>query len=296
MAEADYLAHLATGTTTRAHCWKVTRTDGAVLGFTNHDEPIAFGGVTYEARSAFAGSEVSGSLGLAVDDQDITGALSSAAITAADLARGLFDGARVELYDVNWSDPAARQLQGAFLVGEVERGELAFRAEMRAAIAPLEQKVGARFVPECAATVGDGRCGVALGDPAFTGEGTVFALGAQAFTASGLGGFASGWFDRGVVTWATGANAGTRSEVRAFRGAGGRRSLALWRATPAPVAVGDSFTVSAGCDKTLATCSAKFANVVNFRGFPHMPGEGFAAEYAVLRDPTLDGGARIRGS
>ena len=295
MAEADYLAHLATGTTTRAFCWKVTRTDGAVFGFTDHDGPIAFGGVTYEARSAFTGSEVSGSLGLAVDDQDITGALSSAAITAGDLARGLYDGARVELYDVNWTDPSARQLQGSFLVGEVERGEVGFRAEMRAAIAPLEQKVGARFVPECAAIVGDPRCGVALSDPPFTGEGTVAALGAQAFTASGLGGFASGWFDRGIVTWATGANAGTQSEVRAFRAAGGGRSLALWRATPAPVEVGDTFTVSAGCDKTLATCSAKFANVTNFRGFPHMPGEGFAAEYAVTGDPRLDGGSRHSG-
>ena len=58
-AESDYVAHLATGNTTRALCWRVERADGEVFGFTDHDAPITFGGLTYEARSAFEGSELS---------------------------------------------------------------------------------------------------------------------------------------------------------------------------------------------------------------------------------------------
>ena len=42
-----------------------------------------------------------------------------------------------------------------------------------------------------------------------------------------------------------------------------------------PSHLGDTFTVTAGCDKQFATCQAKFANAVNFRGFPHMPGNDF---------------------
>jgi uncharacterized phage protein (TIGR02218 family) len=48
-----------------------------------------------------------------------------------------------------------------------------------------------------------------------------------------------------------------------------------------PIAIGDAFLATAGCDKQFATCSAKFGNGVNFRGFPHMPGEE-----AVLRYPN----------
>lgn len=292
MSPTPYESHLLTAATTRALCWRVARLDGEVFGFTDHDRPIVFGGLTYEPRAAFEGSELSDSLGLKVDDQDVSGALSSDRITAGDLARGLYDGARVSIYDVNWRDPSVRALQGEFLIGEVERGEIAFRAELRSTLGPLAQKAGARFVPECSATVGDARCGLDLDSPTYRGTGAVTATQPLAFTASGLGTYAARWFDRGVVTWSSGPNAGLTSEVRAHGNRDGIRTLALWREPPFPVAIGHTFAVRAGCDKTFATCKAKFANAVNFRGFPHMPGEGFPAEYALNDDPGLDGGSR----
>jgi uncharacterized phage protein (TIGR02218 family) len=88
--------------------------------------------------------------------------LTSDRITAADLIRGVYDGARVLIHDVNWQDPSARQPQGDFVIREVERGEVGFRAEMRAAIARLGAKAGARYIPECSASVGDARRGVDL--------------------------------------------------------------------------------------------------------------------------------------
>jgi uncharacterized phage protein (TIGR02218 family) len=59
------------------------------------------------------------------------------------------------------------------------------------------------------------------------------------------------------------------------------------------VAVGDTLRVTAGCDRRFASCKAKFANAVNFRGFPHIPGSDY-----VLRHPrhgdALDGRAVVR--
>jgi uncharacterized phage protein (TIGR02218 family) len=54
---------------------------------------------------------------------------------------------------------------------------------------------------------------------------------------------------------------------------------------PEPIASGDTFTVTAGCDKIFATCRDRFANTVNFRGFPHIPGNDF-----VVATPSVGAG------
>jgi uncharacterized phage protein (TIGR02218 family) len=114
------------------------------------------------------------------------------------------------------------------------------------------------------------------------------------FVASGLGGFAAKWFERGRLTWTGGANAGFAAEVRTHRSEAGSIVLELWQATPHDIAAGDVFTVTAGCDKHFRTCRQKFSNGDNFRGFPHMPGNDFALNYARKGDnndgrPVIDG-------
>jgi len=106
-----------------------------------------------------------------------------------------------------------------------------------------------------------------------------------AFTASGIGTFAAGWFGFGLVEWSTGANAGRRVEVLSHDLVNGVAILTLLEAPVRPIMATDAFVVRAGCDKRIATCSAKFANVASFRGFPHIPGQD-----AVLRYATKDGG------
>ena len=51
--------------------------------------------------------------------------------------------------------------------------------------------------------------------------------------------------------------------------------------------------LSAGCDKSHATCATRFANVTNFRGFPHMPGNDFVAAVARPGEPGNDGASRF---
>lgn len=122
--------------------------------------------------------------------------------------------------------------------------------------------------------------------PAFKGNGAIIdVLRDRAFTASGLGSFAVGWFASGLVEWSTGANAGRRVEVLSHDLVGGVAILTLLEAPVHPITAADAFVVRAGCDKRIATCGTKFANVANFRGFPHIPGQD-----AVLRYATKDGG------
>ena len=79
---------------------------------------------------------------------------------------------------------------------------------------------------------------------------------------------APGYFDLGTVTFTSGANAGVTRTIKAY--AVGAISLSYPLKT-AP-AVGDSFIAYPGCDKRMAeTCSAKFGNLPNYRGFPFIP-------------------------
>jgi uncharacterized phage protein (TIGR02218 family) len=103
--------------------------------------------------------------------------------------------------------------------------------------------------------------------------------GDRSFTASGIAGFAAGWFTLGRLTWTSGANAGRVAEIASHEVVGGVRRLSLLEAPVRPIAPSDDFVVHAGCDKRLETCRDRFANVVNFRGFPHIPGQGTVIRY-----------------
>lgn len=110
-------------------------------------------------------------------------------------------------------------------------------------------------------------------------------------TAGGLDVFASAWFSHGVIDWTTGANAGARQRVTDHRAGPDGAVLTLDPAPAAPVAAGDAFTVTAGCDKAFATCTDKFANGLNFRGCPHMPGNDLILR-AAGSERVRDGGKR----
>jgi len=279
-------AHLDEGTTTLAWCWRITRADGVTFGFTDHDRTLSFDGTEFEPESGLTASEVRSGSDLSVDAQDAQGVLSSDRITETDILDGRWDNAAVEVWRVNWSAPAQRVLLRRGAIGQIRRGRLAFVAEVRSLAHVLGQTVGRTFQASCDAALGDARCGVNLDAPAFKGNGAVIdVLRDRAFTASGLGGFAAGWFAFGLVDWSTGANAGRRVEVLSHDLVDGVAILTLLEAPVRPITATDAFVVRAGCDKRIATCSTKFANVANFRGFPHIPGQD-----AVLRYATKDGG------
>jgi uncharacterized phage protein (TIGR02218 family) len=285
-------AKLDSGVTTLAHCWKLLRRDGVVLGFTDHDRDLTVDGVTCRAGTGFAASEASTRFDLAVDGAEISGALDAATLSEADLATGRFDAVSIESWLVDWSEPSLRVLTARGRLGEVKREGTAFTAELRGLADLLSQESGRLYTARCGADLGDGRCRADLGNPAWRGSGSVAALrGTSMLVAAGLDGFADGLFSGGRLAWSNGANAGLAIEIKQHRAAAAEVRLALWQAMAAPIAVGDTFTVTAGCDKSFATCRDRFGNADNFRGFPQIPGNDFVMSYPVPGTVGLGGAA-----
>jgi uncharacterized phage protein (TIGR02218 family) len=274
-------AHLASGATTLCWCWRLTRADGVKLGFTDHDRDLVFDGTTFEAAAGFTASEIRDSVGLSVDNLEVTSALSSERLSEADLIAGLYDDARVEIFRVNWAAPDERVLMRSGSLGEVRRASGAFAAEVRGLAHYLQQPKGRLYQFTCDADLGDARCTVDLDLAAYRGVGTIVAvLSARRITASGLDAFDDDWFTRGLVTFTSGAASGEAVEVKSHSKSGGIVTLELWSGVRAPLQTGQTFVMRAGCDKHIETCRLKFANAVNFRGFPHMPGNDFVTKFA----------------
>ena len=277
--------HLDSGTTTLAWCWRLTRHDGAVFGFTDHDQSLTFDGTIFEPESGFTASEIRSGSDLSVDAQEAEGVLTSATITETDILDGRWDNATVEIWRVNWADTASRALLRRGAIGQVRRGRLHFVAEMRSLAHVLGQTIGRTFQAGCDAALGDARCGVNLNDPAFKANGTVVTLaGDRAFTTSGIAGFTESWFALGTLEWLTGTNAGRKAEVLAHAVSGADVTITLLEAPVRPIGAGDAFDIFAGCDKHFETCQAKFANAAIFRGFPHIPGQDTIIRYAAKGD------------
>jgi uncharacterized phage protein (TIGR02218 family) len=278
---AALAAHLSGDATSMSHCWRVTRRDGMVLGFTEHDYDLHFDGTDFLAASGFEAADSEAASGLSVEAGEVVGGFSNAAISEADVVAGRYDGARVEVFKVNWQAPGEHILLRVQEIGDVARAGGTFRAELRRLTHRLDQVQGRIYGRRCDAVLGDGRCKVNLDSPAFRGEGAVAAvLGETRMRVTGLDAAATGFYRYGVFRFVSGANAGHTSDIEDHRKEDGAVTLSLWLPPPLPLAVGDMFTVTAGCDKSFATCGATFSNRLNFQGFPHMPGTDFAFGYA----------------
>ena len=286
---AAFAAHLAGGVTTLCRCWALRRRDGVALGFTDHDRDLTVAGLVHRARTGLDAAEACAESGFAVSGGDVAGALSSLGLTEADIAGGLYDGAAVETWLVDWTNPETRLLLDLATIGEVRREGDAFVAELRGLAHRLDAERGRTYRATCGANLGDGRCRVDL--TAWRTTGRVTAMPEPATLAAALAGdFPDGLFTGGRLAWIAGANAGHAADVRLQLGG----LIELWTAPPRPVAVGDAFTLTAGCDKRFATCRDRFANAVNFQGFPHMPGNDTVMRAVPGSDHALDGGSLFR--
>jgi uncharacterized phage protein (TIGR02218 family) len=260
-------AHYASGSTTLARLWRLTRRDGAVFGFTDHDLPIAYDGVRYEPSSAYDLSAVKTSAELNVDDAEVGGLLSSEGITSQALEYGLWDGAQIRIVEVNWQDlTMGHNPIRSGNIGEVTRSATGFRAELRGLLASLQNNIGRIITPDCDAAFGDTRCGVDI--EALRVSGTVTSSSDQSNFVATLAG--SDLYGIGVVTWTGGDNDGLLMEVAEYNLISYEIRLQL--PMPWPIQTGDTFTIVPGCDKLKATCKNTYNNVIRFRGFSFVPG------------------------
>lgn len=283
--------HFARDVTTVCHCWRMTCRDGTVTGFTDHDRRLVIEGVVFEPETGFTASEARDTLGLAIDTVDVEGALSSDRIREQDIAAGLYDGARIETLLVNWRDPTNFAVVRTATIGRITRSDDRFVAELESMMHSLDQPKGRYVTRTCDAELGDARCGFLLAQEGFTATGAVVAV-SDTLQVSGLEGHAAGWFSHGTLNWTSGARAGRSERIVDHRTSEGGTLIVLQPSVGRAIEPGDTFSATAGCDKTFATCKAKFFNALNFRGFPHLPGNDAAYSY-VTDGGEFDGGPLV---
>jgi hypothetical protein len=244
-------SHISGDVTTLAVCWRVTRSDGALILGTEHDEDLTidagqFEG-TYLAKAGITGSDVRSTSDMSVDNVEVTGAIDQGSLTildlsAADIEAGLFDNAQIALFIVNWQAPNDGQIRiRAGHIGEISRTSAGqYRTELRGLVQKLSQITVRSYGADCDATLGDSRCGVDLTD--YTIDATVTeTFGNRIFQAE---------LDVGSPT----ANC----------------EITLFLPMPNDIQVGDTFTIRPGCDKYHITCYETFNNIVNFRGHGYL--------------------------
>jgi len=164
---AEMVARIESGAATLCHAWILARADGTRMGFTDHDGDLIVQGVGCRAGSSWT----AGAMESAIDRVgmvSVEGGLDHEAINVVDLDGGLYDGASVELWRVDWVRPdlAVRLWRGRLV--KVRREGNKFTGELEGPLAALDRVVGRTFGRDCDADLGDSRCGVDLAG--FPGE------------------------------------------------------------------------------------------------------------------------------
>lgn len=269
-----------------ASLWKIVRTDGTTLRFTDHDQDISIDGDgTYTPQNGGNPSARQKLGGMKVRNMDLVGALDDSSITDSDLKAGLYRDAAVTETVVDWLFPWAGTIcvNRYTVVGATFTGEH-WQVQVSGVTQLLTQKVGRVYGRTCDHVLGDARCNRdgtvdmeagndKAGDPLRVSDSVSSLVYSRLTFNCGLS-RADGYFKYGKLVWTSGANAGVTSEVKDSTAAG-RIDLAL--KTPLPIAPGDAFDAYAGCDHLPATCSGKFGtgtggNIKNYGGHPTIPG------------------------
>lgn len=350
--DANLETHLGGETTTLATLWQITRRDGTVFRYTDHDVEIVYDGNTYKPGIGYNRSAIEDKGDLSVDNMNTQGYLAADDIERADVRAGLFDNAEVYITVVNYEDLTQTGIirrRGWF--GEVKINSLGqFDTELRGLTQALSETFHRVYTPMCDTDLGSSKCKVAVdygsartrvdgetlyvgdwrkvpaypdyvwrvtqagitddttnydetiydasapGDTALDGTAELTAVARidKSFTVVGVTdrtqflvsvaaselGDDPTYFDGGLITFSTGDNAGLSFEVYTFTpDSADDGEVRLYLRTSFNVQVGDTGTLYPGCDKTVATCKARFDNFINYQGFPHVPGERYLAVY-----------------
>lgn len=275
--------HLAGNTHTRVRMLRIDFKNGDALTITDHDRPLVFdlgdGSAIYTPRTGILPSDYAASVGFDPDDMEVTGPLVETAtedwqVTKAQVIGGKFDDAEFRFFHVNWQNltghiPIA---YGRVVLAEVDGGT--FKLTLHSEISRFAQEIGRTITGYCDADFGDARCGY-VNTPV---EATVTAVSdARVFSVSFYGDYADDFFNAGTIQFQTGALAGTRPvEIFDWAESG---AIALWINLPQAPEVGDTLYIYQGCGKTREACMA-YDNIINFRGFPDVPGSDQALQYA----------------
>jgi uncharacterized phage protein (TIGR02218 family) len=269
-------AHLATSPTSLCRLIAITRKDGVVKRFTDHDVAITYDGQVYDPEDGVQFASVYSSVGQGIQNTSLTVIFSDTLISEVDVVRGVYDAAGVVISVVNWADLTQDRiirLTGTVsVIGNSHKGYGVF--EVKGLLNRSNRIFGDVYQPECRADLGDAKCTVDIEALSQTFTVTV-ATSSSIFTGTVPVARELGYHALGVLTWLTGDNAGYSMEIMQDNSAIVTRTINLVLPMPFTIQVGDTAKIYPGCDKIIGTCFAKFANNINFRGEPPMRGAGF---------------------
>ena len=278
-------SHLATSSHTRARMLRLDLLDGTSIGITTHNRPLLFdlgdGAISYDPDTGILPSAISLSEGFDTDNYEVSGPIGDVVTLDAVMGRR-FNRARARLFDVNWKSLGSgpiRYMGGNIGEVRVEGGKFIF--QIRSDLDRFNQTIGRILTPFCDADLGDARCQATFESIAAT---VTAVTDAMRFTVSFTGSYADDFFNAGKVQFATGALAGTAPvEIFDWSAGGG---LVMFMPMAAPPEIGDMLTVSQGCPHTRTACRDIFANAINFRGFPEVPGSDQVLKAQVPEDAS----------
>lgn len=258
---AGLAASLASGCMSLATCYIVTRRDGVVFGFSDHDRPLQVLGVDCRPEGGFDASTIDETLGASTDGTDIMGAIDDARITRADIVAGLWDGAEVRVFVVDWTAPDVAFERVRLTIAEIQFSGARIVAQLRSALAAFNQERGRLLEHDCPFDFGDSDCGFDVAGVTVTRE--VRAVSGDWIELADVAGQPDGTYDLGRLVTTTGEIAHVLNHT-------GPR-LTLFAPFGVVPGVGDEVSLARGCDKSFATCRA-YENERRYGGFPFMLG------------------------
>jgi uncharacterized phage protein (TIGR02218 family) len=268
---------LTQGVTTIAQAWRLTRGDGVVVAFTQHDRDITFAGTLFKAAGSLVGGAHEREVGLAPDRTALSGALEATAISEIDLKLGRWNGAKIEAFWVDWTTPSDFIAMWRGQVASASWRSNGFELDVVGQEASLNREIGRVYARTCDASLGDDRCKVDLGQNGRTIIATILAvISDRSFTIAIPVGQTAGHFVSGRILLGSGTATGWHSGIARIVAGASDWTLTTTRPFPIIPVAGNSVAITTGCDKSFATCKDRFANALNFRGQPMMPGDDVA--------------------
>lgn len=179
---APLAAHIGQMVTSTTWCFKLKRRDGVIVGMTsfNTDLPIDLGdgdgSIIYYADGGMLVRTDRQRSTLAVDSMDLDGLFQSALVSETDLRAGIYDGAEIEMFEVNWADLSQGRLwHKRSYFGEVTLKDNLYLFEARGIEQRFAQNICEVYQKVCRAKFGDARCGAPI-DPAVWVAATPYAV------------------------------------------------------------------------------------------------------------------------
>ena len=260
----------------RATVWRIERTDGVILGFTDHDRDIEIDGVTYFASSGASPFATAKSSSFSKDNSTLESILDSQAISEADLIGDKYEEAILTMASVDWLNPPAAIEDGFILlkgeIGKVELTQHTYKAEVSGIDGLLNRGSSNPTSPLCSATFGDNKCKKDLSPLTYSAQHdenvseSTDLITSIIFTATEIE-----QIKDGTVIGTQGDNEGFQRDIRKVEDiGGGQLRISFYEAFPFPLnaaGITQGFDIVAGCNKTFANCQF-YNNIENFRGIP----------------------------